>query len=161
MRVQAAEGDRPARRRSGRISRATSPADAQDARRIVSASGTERSERWIVSSATRRPPPTNIIATSGAPAASASSSVCPGQGWPAARSAFLVERRRHEGVHPPRRRVTGGTQDGLGGGGAAGRRGAAPRDRRLERDVLDLDVQCGEQPQAEALARSSTAACGP
>ncbi len=51
----------------------------------VTASGTERSERWIVRSATRSPPPTNSIATSETPAASARSSVCPGQGWPAAR----------------------------------------------------------------------------
>ena len=64
--------------------------------------------------------------------------------------AFLVERRRHQGVHPPRHRVAGRAQDRLGGGGAAGRRGAAPRDRRLERDVLDLDVERGERPQAEA-----------
>ena len=90
VRVDAANGDLPApRRRSGaaRGGAAGPPARTSSA---VTASDTDRSERWIVSRATRSPPPTNIIATSVTPAASASSSVCPGQPWPAACSDSLL-----------------------------------------------------------------------
>ena len=45
----------------------------------------------MVTSATRSPPPTNIIATSGVPEAAASISVWPGQGWPAAFSDSLFK----------------------------------------------------------------------
>ena len=94
----------------------------------VIASGTDRSERWIVRSATRRPPPTNIIATSAAPAASASISVCPGQGCPAARSDSLCRGAVTTAVHAP--------------GESVARRGEDRRRRRapgVGRDPAELE----------------------
>ena len=122
----------------------------------VMASGTVRSDRWMVTRATRSAPPTNSMATSDTPATSASISVWPGQGWPAAASDSLL-----------RGAVTrASTRAGQGvAGGRAARLSAAARPAAGEvtpsahgprrRNVHDPRPQAleGAQPEARARAR--------
>ena len=108
------------------------------------ASGTDRKDRWIVTSATRSPPPTNNIATSSDPAASASISVWPGHGWPAAASDSLLSGAVTRASTRPAIASLRRREHGRGGGSTSGRRRAAEHDLPGGTDVDD--AHAGHRP---------------